>query len=507
MANRRDPLASLEQQIEKLEQSLVGLDRQASDAGAAFEDWAKKLASAEARKVAAMAGGATSTPSTDMNIARYSRELEKAQEKQEKANARYTETIQSLAKMRQELVETGKVMEQERLRRSGAASIFAGAMGIGGGIRSIGSGISAAINGETTLGGAAGQMGQGVAQVAGGIGQAAGGAVKMMTDLKAAGDLATGAFMGIASQVSGFVQAFAPATVEQFQLALRDLTAVIGMALQPLMGAFTTVIREVANSLMPIAQGLAPVFRTMGQVMVQVLTPALDTLASVVQSLLPAFEVFGQIVAALTPILRIGQTLIAGWVELFKSLIESIMPSKEGVKGFMDGFADAIKELASAVMKVVAFIARSLGGYAFIDGMIKSLTGKMSEKKDSTGIGAPTGAAFTNLVSFGQQVATRAFMATGDDAKSKTTEDWLKTLAEDLGDIRAGKGDLQTFLNEKLDQVGKKITDAILKLVPTEMIYSKGAEASTTLVSAAAASGGSPVALASNMLYQYLFGR
>jgi hypothetical protein len=72
---------------------------------------------------------------------------------------------------------------------------------------------------------------------------------------------------------------------------------------------------------------------------------------------------------------------------------------------------------------------------------------------------------------------------------------------------RAGKGDLQTFLNEKLDQVGKKITDAILKLVPTEMIYSKGAEASTTLVSAAAASGGSPVALASNMLYQYLFGR
>jgi phage-related protein len=244
--------------------------------------------------------------------------------------------------------------------------------------------------------------------------------------------------MGFAGQVTGFVQAFSPATVELFQLAVRDLTAVIGSALQPVLAAMTGVVRQVSASLLPVAEAMAPVFETLSGVMLKVLTPALDTLASVVQSMVPVFEVLAGVVDALTPLLRIGQTLIAGWVQLLTDMITALLPGKEGVKGFVEQFAEAMRELSAAVMKVVATVAKFFGATSFIDGMVKSLTGKMSEKKDATGMGAPTGAAFTSVTDFGKQVATRAFMATGEPEKSKTTEQWLATLSEDLKGIKEG---------------------------------------------------------------------
>ncbi len=162
------------------------------------------------------------------------------------------------------------------------------------------------------------------------------------------------------------------------------------------------------------------------------------SLLPVAEAMAPVFEVLAGVVDALTPLLRIGQTLIAGWVQLFTDMIAALLPGKEGVKGFVEQFAEAMRELSAAIMKVVATIAKFFGATSFIDGMVKSLTGKMSEKKDATGMGAPTGGAFTSATDFGKQVATRAFLATGEMEKNKTTEQWLATLSEDLKGIKEG---------------------------------------------------------------------
>lgn len=487
MARSRDPLAGLLEQIEKVEKSLGKLNTQVEETGDEYNSIATKLAQAEAALLARQTAG-LSTSYSKTQIEKYSKQLPGAERKQEGAVDRYEEAAKSLAKMRLELVETTQQMEKDRLKRNGAAAIASG----------IGSTLGAVANVATGKQ----SLGEGIGQAAGGIGTAAGGVAKMGSDLMAAGQMAASTFMGFAGQMSGFVEAFSPATVELFNLAIRDLTAVVGMALQPVMDAFTEVVKEVSSRLYPVAQALTPVFKVLAGVMLQVLTPALDTLAGVLQSLVPVFEVFAQIIKALTPLLRIGQTLMAGWVELITSLISSMMPSKDGVKGFVDGFAEAIQNLAGAVMKVVAFIARALGGTAFIDGMIKSLRGKMAEKKDATGLAAPTGAAFTSLTSFGQQVAAKAFMATGEDVKSKTTEEWLAKLAEDLSEIKGGKGDLQTFLVTQFEALAVAIAKAIYDRVPKDKIHSAGAEAASMV----AVSGGTPTGLAGALLGKLIFG-
>lgn len=487
MARSRDPLAGLLEQIERLEKSMGKLDRKAEDASEEYEAVAEKLANAQSH-IARFAEMGSKSPMWEGRAEKYGNKLKSIGGRENNAYDGIGDAAKAIQKLRQEMVETTQQMERDRLKRNGAAAIASG----------IGSTLGAVANVATGKQ----SLGEGIGQAAGGIGTAAGGVAKMGSDLMAAGEMAAGTFMGFARQMSGFVQAFSPATVELFNLAIRDLTAVVGMALQPVMDAFTVVVKEVSSRLIPIAQGLAPIFKSLAGVMLQVLTPALDTLASIVQSLVPVFEVFAQIIKALTPLLRIGQTLIAGWVELITSLISSMMPSKDGVKGFMDGFAEAIQNLAGAVMKVVAFIARALGGTAFIDGMIKSLQGKMAKKVNPDGSAAPTGAAFTSVTSFGQQVAARAFMATGEDGKSKTTEEWLAKLAEDLSEIKGGKGDLQTFLTGQFTALAEAIAKAIYGLIPKEKIHSVGADAASVV----AAGGGTPTGLAGALLGKLIFG-
>jgi len=485
MARSRDPLAGLLEQIERLEKSMGKLDQKAEDASEEYEAVAKNLARAQ-KNIAEFAENGRTSPIWEGKAEKYGNKLKNVGRKENDAYGGIGEAAKSIQKLRQEMVETTQQMEKDRLKRNGAAAVFSGVGSVFGAVANVATGKQS--------------VGEGIGQAAGGIGTAAGGVVKMASDLKAAGDMAASTFMGFAGQMSGFVQAFSPATVELFNLAIRDLTAVVGMALQPVMGAFTEVVKEVSSRLYPVAQALAPVFKTLAGVMLQVLTPALDTLASVIQSLVPVFEVFAQIIKALTPLLRIGQTLIAGWVELITSLISSMMPSKDGVKGFVDGFAEAIQNLAGAVMKVVAFIARALGATAFIDGMIKSLTGKMAKKVNPDGSAAPTGAAFTSVTSFGQQVAARAFMATGEP-KAKSTEEWLAKLAEDLGEIKDGKGDLQTFLAGQFTALAEAIAKAIYGMIPKDKIYSVGADAA-----AVAASVTSPTAMAGALLGRLIFG-
>lgn len=503
MARQRDPVDALTEQIEKLEKSLGTLDRRMEYTGDEYAKAAKELARAEAQRQRSIdAGVAPQVADRTSRIEHFQTQFNRAEDRSEGASDRYDEVAKSLARMREELVETAKEMEKERLRRSGAARVFAGAANVASGVAGVGGGVAGVLSGRQSLGEGAARAGAGVAQAAEGVGQVGTGAAKVLGDLAGAAQGAAGAFMGFAGQVSGFVQAFSPATVELFQLAVRDLTAVIGSALQPVLAAMTGVVRQVSASLLPVAEAMAPVFETLSGVMLKVLTPALDTLAAVVQSMVPVFEVLADVVDALTPLLRIGQTLMAGWVQLFTDLISSLMPSKEGVKGFVEQFAEAMRELSASVLKVVAFIARSLGGLSFIDGMIKSLTGTMAKKKPADGAGAPTGAAFTSVTDFGKQVATRAFLATGEPEKNKTSEEWLAKLSKDLDDIKSGEGTLEKFLEVQLDRLAKSIAAELGKLIPSERVY----DSARTVAEVAAASGGSPLALAGNVLGRYIFG-
>ena len=397
--NPTDPTPRLVEKIDELEKSLGRLEERSSDAAEEYAKVAAKLAKAEKQLTDFYMSDPTGTPPSDMkgNLDAAQKQEKQARSRMEGAEDRTDKVGAALEKFRQQLAEVQQKKQAEEDRQN---------------------------SWQAKAGAAAG----------------------VLADVAGAGRAAAGMFTSYAGQLASYVQAFAPASVELFNLSLRDLTAVIGSALKPVLDAMTVVVKEVSSALLPVANALAPVMRTMAGVLVQLLTPALDTLAGVIQTLVPVFEVLAQIVAALTPLFRVSQALMAGWVEQFTVLLQAILPGKDGVKGFIEGFAEAIQGLSTAVLKVVAFIARALGATGFIDGMIKSLTGTMAKKQDATGLAAATGSAFTNISSFGQQVATRAFIAQGEAPQEKKTEAWLADIAGDLKGIRDGEGDLKTFL-------------------------------------------------------------
>jgi hypothetical protein len=128
-------------------------------------------------------------------------------------------------------------------------------------------------------------------------------------------DLAKAAFAA-----AFFVNAFNPALVQQFTYNLRDLQAVIGTALVPVLNAFALEIRFLADTLLPVFQSLQPAFQELGNAIIGFLTPiikqigsSLLTLANTINNLLgPAItkfvssfgELFAELMRQLTPVIN-----------------------------------------------------------------------------------------------------------------------------------------------------------------------------------------------------------
>lgn len=164
--------------------------------------------------------------------------------------------------------------------------------------------------------------------------------------------------------VTSFVSAFNPALVEQLSFTIRDLTAVIGSVLQPILMAFNAVIRRVADALVPLAVKLAPAFNAIAGAILALLIPIIDSLGSVLLNLVPVFnqltpiivklatmfgELFSKIIDSLAPtIVMIG--------EMFVSLVQSAMPL---VESFIFLAETIIPLLDDALLVYVGYLVSS----------------------------------------------------------------------------------------------------------------------------------------------------
>jgi phage-related protein len=254
----------------------------------------------------------------------------------------------------------------------------------------------------------------------------------------------TMAFSLASGAVLGLVQAFSPATVQQFMMALNDLAAVVGSALAPVLQGLTTIAREVGAVLLPVAEQLQPVFMQLTQTVLQVLLPVIDNWASVLQAMVPLVAFMGDEFSNLGTFARVFSTVMAGMIEQVKQWVAAIMPSTGVFKGFTDGLRDAIEGIAKAALLLVGYFAKLMGATGFLEGMLKSLgkaPGKpgMAETKDAGGFAAAQQARFTTAMDFGKSVATAAFTATGGIEGPKDTNAWLKDVVKELEDIKAGR--------------------------------------------------------------------
>lgn len=193
--------------------------------------------------------------------------------------------------------------------------------------------------------------GGGTAQMSGFM-QALSGAGKGLGMLGAAGQMAVGAITGtvgafsqITAFAGSFVQAFNPALMEQMNLVFRDLTAVIGMGLEPVIGAVIPIVRAFADKLVPVMQAMIPTVQLFADSMIELSGP-------IIEILIQAF-------AALEPII----VLAAGIVEQWANVLTWAVPL----------IAAVIKEIVYWFTKIVSTVQWVVGSLIIGIGKVLSM--------------------------------------------------------------------------------------------------------------------------------------
>jgi hypothetical protein len=334
----------------------------------------------------------------------------------------------------------------------------------------------------------------------------------------AGGSIAT-SLMSMGSQLSLFVEALNPSAVMQFQLATKDMLAVVGKALMPVFEALTEAVRETANTLLPLADELAPAFRELSGAFLEAAKPVLSVFAEQGRALIPLLQGLAGVVQGVTPLIQAwGGVMQAAYMTL-GGLLKSLIGEVGGAAG--DFFKNAMNTLATSAFIAAGVLAKAAqsigdlmvrfaatagkllipfggqglfdlmgrklgeGGKGMLDNMIDVLKrGGAAPKSDATGLGAATNAQVTDIASYAKAQLAAAYIATGDSGQTREQKEeafWNNALKE-LELLR--KKDTTTVLKEQAVTATTEIVAAIKGLLPGPADQGLGGTATNALMTA-----------------------
>ncbi len=345
-------------------------------------------------------------------------------------------------------IPTGTPLESPGLPSSGPAKSPAGA---GGSIA------PKAASGENfSIGSALGELAPATKAVTGAFAAATAGAVAFAASI-------TGAVFA----ARHFTEFINPAAVQAFDAAMRDLGAVVGTLLQPLLVESTRYLREFAAYLYPIVQQLLPSFtqvvRSIAEAWVGQL-PILANLASVFVGIAGAgADLVRLFVDVMLPIYRAISAVTAGLAAAFKSFLPVIGGDLRGT----------FKTLG----ETVALVGIALTGLAFkFLGMNDALGAMLNDlkngpaKADATGLAVATNARYTDPASLGKELAQRAFVSSGrgdQPGQSDPQAEFRAKAVEVLDKIKGGgfARELAKAFVEELASSAGDVAGAPLKIL------------------------------------------
>lgn len=319
-----------------------------------------------------------------------------------------------------------------------------------------------------------------------------------LAGIATAASTAIAGLQALAGASAATVSALAPGTVMAFNLAMRDLTATFGVALQPVVQTATTFARMIGSTLLPIMDQLRPVFQELGQVFLNVgqvvlrtfarladaMMPVVNAFAGVIDALEPVLQVFVQIaeiaMAALMPMFAavaglfklleaplrlvgelfqmlspalesfivITRGISAAVLEVFNSLADAL--GLDSLRGGMQEFRGAIEQISRASILAAGTILKMFGFDGAVDAMMKALE---PSKRDNTGLAAPQNATVGDLGGYLQTITRAALLAGGGAAKGP--EDEQRAWRESV------KGDLQKLASFSIDDLAAKVGSAV----------------------------------------------
>jgi len=311
-----------------------------------------------------------------------------------------------------------------------------------------------------------------------------------ISGIAAVATAAVGAIEQVIGQLKGFVEALNPALINQFNRAMRDLQATVGVAFEPIFEVLTGTFRQVAGLILPVMEELRPVVQQLTESFAATLIPQVKLAVSIFSALAPVLRVIASLFTTLQgvmqPIFGVLQLFATGIGFLFQLLEVALLPLTEALKvvsAFFEGFSEllnVVNIVFSALVKTVAdFIKSLLAGFNFkgIADLVTSTFKKLIEamllfigslakffgankflKNLIEGLSPKSGAvaggpaSISSFEQISKDLAVAAATATGTSGEAEKKSD-LGDVVKQLRDIERGGDSGFTKLVNKIDEL------------------------------------------------------
>jgi hypothetical protein len=270
-----------------------------------------------------------------------------------------------------------------------------------------------------------------------------------LTGLTGAAAGTAASLLGIVKVAGSFVEALSPAAMEAMSMAFRDLQAVIGVALLPVITAATDAFRQIADVLLPVMRDLQPIMARLANIIVSVLVPVISLAAQLFGALLP-------IIDALLPVIEFMAAMLRVFVAVLSAVISAIVRAVSTMFGadladMVGNFKKALDGMIRAIVLLVGYLFIFIGAIDLARDFARKLAGERTGA--ATGLAAIQDVQMKGLAEVVKGLNLAAAKATEVGAPGKE-EDPLKQAA--------------AALNKLLDSPAA--TEATLKKVITEAV-------------------------------------
>lgn len=229
------------------------------------------------------------------------------------------------------------------------------------------------------------------------------------------------AFSWLRSTVSALaksVAVYAPAISQMAEMALRDMSAVMGAAGVGILKAFIPIIRSISDRMFPVSKEIS----NTGEDVVKSFAPLIDGIMAILMPTITALiQVFQGLWYVVGPIVQIIGVLVQAL-----GLMWGVVMSLTSI--FLDWVMPVFKVFADAVGSIVAYFEKAL---KMVQDDFAWLLGKRGEDAlapaSTVGLAAAQSAKMSSFQSLGESAAQSAFLTStgGKDPQADLAQDML----------------------------------------------------------------------------------
>jgi uncharacterized protein YukE len=245
----------------------------------------------------------------------------------------------------------------------------------------------------------------------------------------------------VAQSLKGFVSALNPAVAQQFDTALKELSATVGEALSPALQVMTDAIRQMANELAPAMQALAgPIAEVTGLLSDTVV----DVIGSVAEVLVPVVDAL----RTFLPSLQLVSDELKVAFRLAGAVIKGIAPLFEQLKPVLEYFANGMREVIKGLLVFTAYLLKAIDAQKALQGLVDAFApheqGQRAAAAGTTQI--------KGLEQIGKDLALAAANAQGTRPE-KGTDDFLAEISTALKEVKDNGKDLKSIVESKINEL------------------------------------------------------